>query len=408
MLRTGEVEMGGRLAENVVHFARVLRAAGLPVGSDRVLLSLQALGVAGIAQRADFHATLAACLIDRHEHQLLFDQAFAVFWKDPDLLGQMLRLMLPEVGPKAGGQPPSPENRRLSEALLPRQPAPRAQPEPEQVLEIEARLSWSDREQLRKADFDTMSAGEWRRARRLIAEMEPFFARQPTRRHAPAPRGTRIDWPAMLRQSARRGGDLAAPAWRRRRTRPEPLVAIVDISGSVSRYSRMFLHFLHAATNAERRVESFVFGTRLTRITRQLRARDPDLAVSSVVAAVDDWAGGTRMAACLEEFNRLWARRVLSGNPTVLLMSDGLEQGDVELLGRQAERLAKSCRRLVWLNPLLRYEAFEPRARGVRAVLPHVDAMLPVHSVERLEELVRVLAAHPRKSESWKGVRAWR
>jgi uncharacterized protein len=181
-----------------------------------------------------------------------------------------------------------------------------------------------------------------------------------------------------------------------RRTRPEPLVALVDISGSMSRYSRMFLHFLHALIAgrdaADLRVHAFVFGTRLTHITRALKSRDPDEAVREVVQTVDDWSGGTRIAHALAEFNRRWARRVCSGNPTVLLVTDGLEFGDIEDLEFEAERLSKSCRRLVWLNPLLRYAQFEPRARGVRALLPHVDAFLPVHNVDSLLDVARSLS----------------
>ncbi|MCX8004487.1 MAG: VWA domain-containing protein [Burkholderiaceae bacterium] len=381
----------GRLAENVVHFARVLRTAGVPVGSDRVLLALQALQVAGIGSRADFYATLRCCLIDRAEHRLLFDQAFHVFWKDPDLLGQMLRLLLPQVSEKLGGaQPPLPENRRLGEALFRGPTAP--PPTPEQRLELDAQLTWSDREQLRKADFETMTAAEWAAAQRLLAQLAPFFQRLVTRRYRRSHRGERLDLRALARSSARRGGDFAELPRRERLTRPEPLVVLVDISGSMSRYSRMFLHFLHGASSADHRVHAFVFGTRLTHITRQLRTRDPDEAVAAVVQAVEDWSGGTRIAACLKEFNLRWARRVLAGNPTVLLMTDGLEHGDLELLSAQMERLSKSCRRLVWLNPLLRYDAFEPRARGIRAMLPYVDRFLPVHNIESLEALARLLA----------------
>jgi hypothetical protein len=382
----------GHLADNVVHFARVLRAAGVPVGTDRALLALQALQVAGIASRRDFHAVLASCLIDRAEHRELFEQAFHVFWKDPDLLGQMMRMLLPEVTSKAGGAPP-PEHRRLAEALFQGEqpPAPSAPP-PEQRLEIDAQLSWSEREQLRKTDFDTMSAAEWIAARRMLQQLEPFLVRLATRRSRPATRGTRIDLRAALRTAARQGGAFAALPRRERLRRPAPLVALVDISGSVSRYSRMFLHFLHALTNADLRIHAFVFGTRLTPVTRALRARDPDVAVAAVVAAVDDWSGGTRIAACLKTFNVQWARRVLSGSPTVLLMTDGLEQGDIALLESQVERLAKSCRQLVWLNPLLRYDAFEPKARGIRAMLPHVDRMVAAHNIDSLAGLARLLA----------------
>jgi uncharacterized protein with von Willebrand factor type A (vWA) domain len=398
----------GRLAENVVHFARVLRTAGVPVGTDRVLLALNALKVAGLASRADLHAVLSACLIDRAQHRLLFDQAFHIFWKDPDLLGQMLRLLLPEVSQKQGGSPPGlPENRRLGEALAPsvqRAPPPR----PEERLQIDAQLSWTDREQLRKADFDTMTTAEWNAAKRMLATLASFFAELPTRRFAPSLRGSRLDLHALLREAAQRGGDIAELPRRQRRTRAEPLVVIVDISGSMSRYSRMFLHFLHALTAsryaADHRVHAFVFGTRLTHVTRQLRNRDPDLAVADVVRAVDDWSGGTRIATCLHEFNRHWARRVLSGSPTVLLVTDGLEHAHIDELDKEAERLSKSCRRLVWLNPLLRYEAFQPKARGVRAILAHVSSFLPVHNIESLEQLALTLAG---STSAHKEVRKW-
>ncbi len=396
----------GRLAENVVHFARVLRSAGVPVGTDRVLLALQALRVAGIESRRDFHATLAACLIDRAEHRLLFDQAFHIFWKDPDLLGQMLRLLLPQVKEKPGAPPP-PENRRLGEALFkgaPQPPQPRAA---EERIEVDATLTWSERELLRKADFDTMTTAEWNAAKKMLHELRPFFAQLVTRRYVPSARGPKIDLRKLLRDAARHGGDIADLPRRTSRTRPEPLVVIVDISGSMSRYSRMFLHFLHALVaigGAEHRTQAFVFGTRLTPITRQLASRDPDVAVAAVVQAVDDWSGGTRIAHALRDFNLHWARRVLAGSPTVLLVTDGLEHGDTELLARETERLAKSCRRLVWLNPLLRYDAFEPKARGIRAMLPHVDAFLPVHNIDSLQDLARTLTqTTPRRrgTEQW-------
>jgi len=394
----------GRLAENVMHFARVLRDAGLPVGTDRVLLAYDALRAGGIASRADFYAVLAACFLSRGEQRTLFDQAFHVFWKDPDLLGRIMRLLLPKVQFKPGAVMPQ-ENRRLGEVMFRSAQQPQAEAQPEGI-EIDAAFSWTDREQLRKADFDTMSAAEWAAAKRMLARFDDFLARLPTRREASAMRGRRIDLRALLRNSARSGGDIAAIRYRRRRTRPEPLVVIVDISGSMSRYSRMFLHFMHALASgrdaADRRVHAFLFGTRLTHITRQLASRDPDVAIAAVVQAVDDWSGGTRITQALHEFNLKWARRVLYGNPTVLLVTDGLEHGDTEQLTHEAERLSKSCRRLVWLNPLLRYAGFEPRAGGVRALLPHVDAFLPVHNLASLEDLVMQLRrAAPR------GMRAW-
>ena len=381
----------GHLAENVMHFARVLRSAGMPVGSDRVHTALAALQVAGLESQRDFHAVLSACLVDRIEHRALFDQAFALFWRDPDLMGRLRAMLLPEVQLKEGATPP-PENRRLGEALFAHPPnRPPHLPEPTQV-ELRAELTWNDREVLRQADFDTMTADEWRAAQRLLSALKLVFEPLPTRRRRPAGRPGVADWRATLAAMARHGGELWTPRWRNQRKQPAPLVLLADISGSMSRYSRMLLHFAHALGHADARVESFVFGTRLTRTTRLLKSRDPDIAVAQVVRAVADWSGGTRITTSLHEFNQRWARRVLTGRSTVLLISDGLEHGDTGALAFEMERLHKSCRRLVWLNPLLRFDQFEPKAAGIKAMLPFVDRFLPTHNLQSLAELVEVLA----------------
>jgi len=301
-------------------------------------------------------------------------------------------MLLPRVEGRAAGLTP-PENRRLAEALFPkttRKPKPRD----EQEVAIDAAMAFSDRERLFKADFDTMTTDEWDAAKRVIASLPLAQERVASRRTRRAPRGT-VDWRRTMQASARSGG------WTVRRREPRtglvPIVVIADISGSMSRYSRMLLHFAHALTNrpgdGARRIESFVFGTRLSSITRPLRGRDPDLAVASVVNAVDDWAGGTRITACLADFNRTWSRRVLAQNATVLLITDGLEHGDTARLAFETERLAKSCRRLVWLNPLLRFDRFEPRAAGIRAMLPYVDRFVPAHNLESIAALGAVLSS---------------
>lgn len=388
----------GRLADNVMHFARVLRDAGMPVGTDRVALSLQALQIAGLESKQDLHATLRACMLDRIEHGELFDQAFELFWRDPDLMGRMRAMLLPKVQLKPGDVPPPPENRRLGEALFPRQPDAPPPPAPEET-EINAELTWNDREVLQKADFDTMSSEEWRQARQALARMKLLFEPLPTRRGQASHHGGRPDWRATLAAMGRQGGALWDMRWRRPRTQTAPLVVLADISGSMSRYSRMLLHFAHTLANGRggsaARVESFVFGTRLTRTTRLLKNRDPDVAVAQVVRAVQDWSGGTRISQCLHDFNHVWARRVLSSKTTVLLISDGLEHGQTDTLSFEMERLHKSCRRLLWLNPLLRFDAFEPRAAGIKAMLPHTDAFLPAHNLQSLSELAEVLAQPP-------------
>jgi uncharacterized protein len=384
----------GHLAENVMHFARVLRHAGMPVGSDRTQAALQALQVAGLEQREDFHAVLAACLLDRIEHRELFDQAFALFWRDPDLTGRMRALLLPKVTLQPGAVPAPRENRRLADALFPQPPGTEPPPPPPEETEVDATLTWNDRELLRKADFDTMTADEWRAAQKLLIKLNVRLQRLRTRRTQRAPRG-RPDWRATMQQMARHGGELWDMRFRTPGTRPAPLVVLADISGSMSRYTRMLLHFAHLLGHADLRVESFVFGTRLTRTTRLLKSRDPDLAVAQVVREVEDWSGGTRITTCLHEFNQRWARRVLPGQATVLLITDGLEHGDTAQLAFEMDRLHKSCRRLVWLNPLLRFDRFEPRAGGIRAMLPHVDHFLPTHNLESLAQLIDLLADAP-------------
>ncbi len=385
------MQLPGHLAENVMHFGRVLRAAGLPIGSDRIRLALEALPVAGLESRADLHAALSACMIDRVAQQPLFDQTFHLFWRDPDLLGRMMAMLLPRVQGRSAGVQPA-RNRRLADALASRRPAPSRDEPTRESVNIDAALTFSDCERLFKADFETMSADEWTEAQQVVATLAFEIERIVTRRTQRASRG-RLDWRRTMQASARNG--TMAPRFRQPREKPVPLVMIADISGSMSRYSRMLLHFAHALSTEGRkgsqRVSTFVFGTRLTPITRALASRDPDEAIAAVVKAVDDWSGGTRITACLADFNAHWSRRVLAQNATVLLVTDGLEHGDTARLAFETERLAKSCRRLVWLNPLLRYAAFEPKAAGVKAMLPHVDRFVPAHNLDSIAALGRIL-----------------
>ena len=380
----------GRLAENIMHFARVLRAAGLPIGPDRVIDALRALEAAGIARREDFYWTLAAVFLSKREQQELFHQAFHIFWRDPQMLERIMSLLLPQSHGQAGQDDTPAASKRLAEALQSKR-GQAQDDQQQQEIEIDASFTFSPSELLQHADFETMSGAELAQAKKLIARLRLPIPEVQTRRFRPDARGARIDLPATLRASMRGGAQIIALKRRSRITRHPPLVVLCDISGSMSRYSRMFLHFLHAITNDRDRVHTLVFGTRLTNITRHLRNRDVDVAMNRVAAAIQDWSGGTRIGVCLEEFNRKWSRRLLGQNAVVLLISDGLDRDIGEGLGAEMERLHKSCRKLVWLNPLLRYEGFQPRPSGVRAMLPHVDAFLPVHNIESLVELAREL-----------------
>jgi hypothetical protein len=381
----------GKLAENVMHFARVLRAAGLPVGPGKVLDALDALEIAGVDRRDDFYWTLAAVFVDRREQFEIFDQAFHIFWRDPKLLERVMSLFLPQVHGRVQDDQPEMSS-RLAEALLPRD-KPGESPDAPQEIELDATFTVSEREVLQRADFESMTNEELAQAKKLIANLRLPIPEVRTRRLVPDARGRRVDLRATLRASLRAGADIIPLRRRSQESRHPPLVVLCDISGSMSRYSRMFLHFLHAITNDRDRVHTFVFGTRLTNITRHLRHRDVDVALAGVAAAVADWSGGTRIGASVKEFNLRWSRRVLGQNAVLLLITDGLDRDLGKDLGPEMERLHKSCRKLIWLNPLLRYEGFEPRPLGVRVMLPHVDAFLPAHNIDSLIALGRALSA---------------
>jgi uncharacterized protein with von Willebrand factor type A (vWA) domain len=390
--------MSGKLAENVMHFARVLRAAGLPVGPNKVIDALRALEVAGISRRDDFYWTLASVFLDKREQFEIYDQAFHIFWRDPKMLERVMALLLPQVYGRANPDEPPPPPSRLTEALLPEaKQAENPADAPEQI-EIDAAFTVSEREVLQKTDFESMTNEELAQAKKLIATLRMPLPKVRTRRLTRDPHGARIDMRASLRASMRSGADMIALERRSQTRRHPPLVILCDISGSMSRYSRMFLHFLHAITNDRDRVYTFVFGTRLTNITRHLRHRDVDVALTHVAQAVADWSGGTRIGTSLKEFNLRWSRRVLGQNAVVLMITDGLDRDLGHELREEMARLDRSCRRLIWLNPLLRYEGFEPRPAGVRAMLPHVDAFLPAHNIESLVDLARVLSAAPQRA----------
>jgi len=383
-----------KLADNVVHFARALRHAGVPVGPDRVLDGLRALELIGVARRDDFYWTLASVFLGRREQIELFDQAFSIFWHSRRLSGQIPGAPVVESSNAAGQEP---AGNRIAEALgltaevmLPG----------ERAALQETGASASQMEKLRTQDFDTMTIEELAQVKKLIARLRLPIPDIRIRRLQPHAHGQFVDLRGTLRASLRGNADVIPLRRRSHQRRHPPLVILCDISGSMSRYSRMFLHFMHAITNDRDRVHTFVFGTRLTNITRHLRHRDVDMALGAVSRAVADWSGGTRIGANLKEFNLRWSRRVLGQNAEVLLISDGLDRDAGVDLPQAMERLHKSCRKLIWLNPLLRFDGFEPKATGVRLMLPHVDAFVPAHSVESLADLARILA--PAHQNEWR------
>ncbi len=372
-----------------MHFGRILRAAGLPVGPDRVLDALKALEISGVGRRDDFYWTLAAVFLDRHDRLALFDQAFHMFWRDPEVAARVSGL--PQVRGRLPAGIREPQiSRRLAQALFDQHD--RSGPPPLERITFDASLTFSARESLQTMDFESMSNEELAAARAALSRFKLRLPEARTRRYAPDARGARVDPKASLRASLRAGGTTIPLRRRSPVRRAPPLVALCDVSGSMSRYTRMFLHFLHATINDRSRVHALTFGTRLTSITRHLQYRDPDVALARVSRTVKDWSGGTRIGACLKEFNTRWSRRLLGQGAVVLLISDGLDCDAGAELAMQMERLRKSCRRLIWLNPLLRYEAFQARPAGIQAMLPYVDEFLPAHNVQSLTDLAKILA----------------
>jgi len=403
---------GGRLMENITHFARVLRAAGLPIGTGRVIAAVRAVTTVGIERRGDFYWALHAVFVSRRDQRDLFDQAFHVFWRNPNILERMMGLVLPKMRGEEGLAAVQEMSRRVAEALAARKRGPESDDpgEPPKEIKVDAVMTWSQNEILQHKDFEKMSADEVLAARDEVRRMRLSVSEIQIRRHRSAVLGERPDMRATLRMASRSGSDFIRLMMRRRRMRPPSLVVLCDISGSMDRYARMLLHFLHALTNDRARVFTFLFGTRLTNVTRHLRGNDADAALARVGDAVEDWAGGTRIGHSLHDFNRQWARRTLGQGAVVLLITDGLDRDDGASLAVEMERLHKSCRRLIWLNPLLRYEQFEPKSIGARAIMPNVDEFRPIHNLDSLRALTSVLgdteARHYESMARWRELAA--
>ncbi|MGA9433618.1 MAG: VWA domain-containing protein [Roseobacter sp.] len=388
-----------KLAGNIIHFARALRRAGLPIGPGRVIDAIRAVEAAGFTEKRDFYWTLHACFVNRPEHRIVFAQVFRLYWRDPRYLEHMMAMMIPAVRGVQEERKTQSAEKRAAEALLDGAEAPDLQ-EPEEEgetqIEVDASLTMSTQERLRTLDFEQMSTAEMAEAKKMIARLTLPVKPIASRRMQSSLLGRQVDAARTLRRAMRQGGDLHSIALKKSRPRWPNLVVLCDISGSMSQYSRMVLHFLHAVTNEKgagwAKVHAFTFGTRLTNITRHLHQRDVDAALAAAGAEAQDWEGGTRIGACVEDFNRDWSRRVMGQGAVVLVITDGLDRDDPDRLAKQMERLHLSARRLIWLNPLLRWDGFAPKARGIAAMLPHVDSFRAGHSIASLEDLAAAIS----------------
>ncbi len=388
-----------KLAQNITHFARALRKAGLPIGTGRVVDAIRAVQAAGFTEKRDFYWTLHACFVNRPEHRTVFAQVFRLYWRDPRYLEHMMSMMLPAIRGVQEERKADAAEKRAAEALLDgveRDLPETTEQEEGSEIEIDATQTASSEERLRNLDFEQMSTSEIAQAKRMLSRLNLPVKPIESRRGQASHLGHRIDRARTLRSAMRQGGELRDIA----RLQPKPrwpnLVALCDISGSMSQYSRIILHFLHAVSNAKgagwAKVHAFTFGTRLTNITRHLHQRDVDAALAAAGAEAQDWEGGTRIGECLHQFNRDWSRRVMGQGAVVLLITDGLERGDPAMLEKEIERLHLSSRRLIWLNPLLRWDGFAPKAQGVATMLPHVDSFRAGHSIASLEDLAAVIS----------------
>ena len=377
----------GKLADNIAGFGRALRRAGLRVDSARIALAQEAAQLVGVFSGGD---SLLQPL-DRFVFRELYD----AYFRDPEIAHKLLAQMLPTAEGQAA---PSKRRPRVNEALAPQKAFGTGTQKPkEKEIEFDAAMTASDAERLKHADFSAMSASECRLVERLARDIVLAVPQMDTRRPRPGARGARLHWARALRHASRTGGELMELPRLQNGQQALPLLVLVDVSGSMERYARLLLAFLHAATRHHRRRDVFAFGTHLTDLTQVFKVADSDTMLATAGAAIDDFAGGTRLGESLATLRERYARRLVGRRTLVLLITDGLDTGDTEQLERELEWLTHRTRRLLWLNPLLRFDGYSPLARGAAVLSRHAHGMLAVHNLSKLEDLAASLAAVMRR-----------
>lgn len=374
------------LLRNLVMFARLLRTAGIEATPDQIVALVAALDHIDLRSREDFRNGARAILVSRRDHLVLFDRAFDLFWQ-AWTEGNWYR----SEEPTPASRPAAEEQASKSPQAEASEPSEAPEAQDEAAPGLEVAQTYSSLETLRRQDFARLSEAELESIRLLMASFRWDLRLRPARRRVRATRGSALDMRRVWRENLRYGGELLLLTWRRPKLKRRPLVVLCDISGSMERYSRVLLQFLYVLSRGLEKVEAFAFGTRLTRLTRPLHGADVDAALDKAVAAVTDWAGGTRIGESLKAFNFQWGRRVLGQGAIVMIISDGWDRGDTALLETEMQRLQMSCQRLIWLNPLLGDPRYEPLAKGIQSALPYVDDFLPVHNLDSLERLAELL-----------------
>lgn len=377
----------GKMAENIIGFGRTLRRAGLPMDSARIGVGLQAALLVGIEAKVDLRAALQATLVCRQQDQTVFDQLFDAYFRNPELTQQLLAQMLPKV---TQANPKPKRLARAQEALAAVRAAVNSPPRAEEKIQFDAALSASDRVRLRHADFESLSASEFRLVERLAREIALPWPQLTARRLQSSSRGVRLDWRRTLQESARYDGELLALPYLSRRLEPLPVLLLIDVSGSMERYARLMLAFLHQSTRRVAR-SVFAFGNHLTDLNPAFRLTDTDAMLGQANRLIDDFAGGTQIGASLAELRRTQSRQLVGRRTVVLMISDGLDTGSSEQLESELGWLKRNCRSLLWLNPMLRFDEYQPAARGAAVLQKKADGMLAIHNLAQLEDLARSL-----------------
>lgn len=381
----------GKLADNIGGFGRTLRRAGVRVDPARIALAQQAAQLVDLGSRDELAYALEAVMLSREQDRGVFRELFDAYFRNPDVANKLLAQMLPT---SEGRAEPNKRRPRVNEALAPQRTFAQARPprKEDDRIDFDAAMTASDLQRLKQADFNTLSASEYRLVERLARDIALPVPEVPSRRLRPGLRGGRLHWAGVRREAARTGGELIRLPRLARRSQPLPLLVLVDVSGSMERYARLLLAFLHAATRDLPRRDVFAFGTRLTELTPAFRHADTDAMLLEAGQRIADFAGGTQLGASLQTLRHAHARRLVGRRTLVLLVSDGLDTGEPAVLAEQLGWLRRRCRRLLWLNPLLRFDGYAPIARGAAQLHRQAHAMLAVHNLERLQDLARSLA----------------
>lgn len=382
-----------RLHDAITVFGRFLRQAGCQIGTGEIMSAIEASSKINLSNREDFRHTLKTCFITNHKMIPLFDQLFNLYWRNPDKIervSDLLRKLHESRLSKAELSSMKDQVKELYNKQLENFNEKDGDEDGEEK-QFDVFL-YSPQEILREKRFDAYTNEEYDEAKEFISRWIWKFGERKLRRLQKGRKPYRLDIRNTIRNNIFPAQDFIALDWKDRKTKQRPLVVLTDISGSMDHYSRILLHFIFTVHSINKHLEAFTFGTRLTRITHYLRKKDANDALEFVNESVQDWSGGTKIGETLETFNRLWARRVLNGGAVVLIISDGWDTGNIDLLSKEADRLHRSCHRLIWLNPNLGYEDFQPLSQGLLAIQPHVDDFLPIHNLNCLTDLLNHLS----------------